>query len=130
MTREPTDALDSADRLGTVLAACIEAVDHGDADAAMVVARYPEYATELREFFAAQERAERLAAPLQSMLQAAQTANATGAVSAPPNALGDFHIVREVGRGGMGIVYEAEQVSLGRRVALKVLPLGAAVDPR
>ncbi len=45
-------------------------------------------------------------------------------------ALGEFRIVREIGRGGMGIVYEAEQVSLGRRVALKVLPVTAGLDAK
>ena len=48
----------------------------------------------------------------------------------PANPLGDFRIVRELGRGGMGIVYEAVQLSLGRRVALKVLPFAATLDAK
>jgi tetratricopeptide (TPR) repeat protein/tRNA A-37 threonylcarbamoyl transferase component Bud32 len=48
----------------------------------------------------------------------------------PVRELGDFRIRRELGRGGMGVVYEAEQLSLGRHVALKVLPFAAVMDPR
>ncbi|MDA0832027.1 MAG: serine/threonine-protein kinase [Planctomycetota bacterium] len=44
--------------------------------------------------------------------------------------LGDFRLRREIGRGGMGIVYEAEQISLGRLVALKILPFAGVLDSR
>jgi tetratricopeptide (TPR) repeat protein len=88
-------------------------------------ARHPEAATVLREVLAALQ-----IVGLSSAASRARDRVTTGAETAPAGTLGDFRIVREIGRGGMGVVYEAEQISLSRRVALKILPFAAALDPR
>jgi eukaryotic-like serine/threonine-protein kinase len=46
------------------------------------------------------------------------------------DAIGGYRIVSEIGRGGMGVVYEAVQIATGRKVAVKVLPISSAMDPR
>lgn len=57
------------------------------------------------------------------------TGGPRGGDDPPGGRLGDFALIRPIGRGGMGIVFEARQLSLDRRVAVKVLPFAAALDP-
>ncbi len=83
-------------------------------DRVKLLAEHPELATQLEQCLSGIEFIHRASGPAMK--------------SGMPTQLGDFRIVREVGRGGMGVVYEAEQVSLKRRVALKVLRFGAASD--
>ena len=91
-------------------------------DLDVFVAAHPAHAEELR----------RLLPALQVLAGLSGSANPDAPIAEEkaPETLGDFRILREIGRGGMGVVYEAEQLSLGRRVALKVLPLAATMDPR
>jgi serine/threonine protein kinase len=140
MNPTETASPEREERLAEILLAYVEAVQAGATpDRGELLAKHPEFAAELREFFAGRDQLEQVAAPLRAA--AGVSGPRRGASTEAPRTeskgrtqelgqIGDFRLLREVGRGGMGVVYEAEQLSLNRRVALKVLPFAAALDPR
>jgi serine/threonine-protein kinase len=114
----------NADRLGQLADDFLERHRRGERPALTEYAdRHPELAEQIRDLFPA-------LALMEDVRPDPPSAAAAPSATEPPRRLGEYRIVREIGRGGMGVVYEAEQESLGRRVALKVLPPGALVEPR
>ena len=88
--------------------------------------RHPDLAGQVRELFPALVEMEQLK-PVSGELTGAY---GSAAEPGDPPRVGEFRILRRVGHGGMGVVYEAVQESLGRHVALKLLPAGAVADPK
>lgn len=87
----------------------------------------PDLADDIRELFPTLEMIEAFASA--PGVETAPRLNTDTEFAAPPTQLGEFRIVREIGQGGMGVVYEAVQESLGRHVALKVMPTHAQSNP-
>jgi serine/threonine protein kinase len=123
-----SDGANSRDlRVSKVLDEYLDQLRDGAAPAvAELMARHPDLADDLHECLACLDIIHQ-AAPSPRQEGAFVEALKAGRGTAD---LGDFRIVREIGKGGMGVVYEAEQLSLHRRVALKVLPFAAALDTR
>ena len=120
--RPPRSAM--ASRLDDLLDDLAGRIQNGDsADIEAFVQDHPEHASEIRRVLPAMQ-------VLAGLPRSGDSGAAHGVSGEPLGDLGEYRLIREVGRGGMGVVYEAEQRSLRRRVALKVLPWAAAMDPK
>src|SRR5262245_59315674 len=116
-------------RLQEALLAYFRAVDAGEHPlAAEYVTRYPDLAAELEAFFADQQELVPRVAPLR---RTPATVGARSPDHAPTarRRFGDYELLEEVARGGMGVVYKARQVSLNRVVALKMVRDGTLAGP-
>src|SRR5262249_11150472 len=122
---DPSSARDPVEELAEEFAARYRRGEHPSLSE--YTDKYPQLAEQIRELFPAMvvmEQVSSLAGP-----PTGPFVPRTSDSSVVPQQLGDYRILREVGRGGMGVVYEAMQESLDRHVALKILPFHRLMDP-
>lgn len=121
---EPVD-----NRLDQLAAEFVERTRNGDRPTiAEYATRFPELADEIRDLFPTVAKIEGLKVQFEKEQQPF-VGRGLVAGNVPLSQLGDFRIIRVIGRGGMGVVHESEQMSLGRRGAIKALPLLSVAQP-
>jgi tRNA A-37 threonylcarbamoyl transferase component Bud32 len=126
-TGSPPDPLDA------VIAEYLQQVEAGAVpDRAALLARHPDLAERLRAFFADYDRVDRQASELRLSDHSAPTIGGTGQQGELPRVryFGDYELLEEIARGGMGVVFKARQTSLNRVVALKMILQGELATPR
>jgi serine/threonine-protein kinase len=125
MQANTTDTPAREDRLGDVLATLLEAQECGASPPpAEWLNRYPEFAAELGEFFTSQDRLRTVAEPLREVFRVDPAPTPGPSCEAAGQWFGDYELLEEIGRGGMGVVYRARQKRPDRMVALKVVRTG------
>ena len=115
-----------ADLLDEVVAQYLRALENGENPSRdELLARYPDLAGEFQEFFADHDRMNRLALPLCEPTQSHPASIAAERI----RYFGDYEVLDEIARGGMGVVFKARQVSLNRIVAIKMILAGQLASP-
>jgi tRNA A-37 threonylcarbamoyl transferase component Bud32 len=120
------------DPLDVVIAEYLQHVEAGAVpDRADLLARHAELADRLRAFFADYDRLDRQAADLRLSGDPGRTVGGADQPGEPPRVryFGDYELLEEIARGGMGVVYKARQTSLNRVVALKMILHGELATP-
>jgi hypothetical protein len=136
MPTESSEPSSHEQRLQEVLAAYFQAVEAGQApERHALLAQHPDIAADLASFFADHDRFVRAAAPLAPSPDRADAETQPASLSAGDPTLGtvryfgDYELLEEIARGGMGVVFKARQVSLNRTVALKMILAGQLASP-